>query len=389
MKKNIVLMLSLLVFLSGCSALGGGQVSTTATSESKLNVFDGVGVLSFLPIQELVLPDGQSYLELTIRNNAEGQTAKNIVVTLDNIEPFNLLDCVGNPIPFEDFGKKHSEYTTKYKEQIVTCDKVYARCESNDDDCGFFLYDADEIVNVTQHGLKELFTGDEYDFIWGFKAPAVGTIKGIYYKQDLYYVVEFDYGTNGYYNLVAMSNTEAQRRRDSGETLTISTAQDTSAGPIRLVFDSQQVFFDVVGGQIVQNFIFGIENRGSGVLSENKKATLIARVPSELVVQTNCKDWWDYSVATETACQKVGGALNEAGYCTACSASNVLVKELDSSDLVGRRDVYIPFRINDNVMQVLRDNNIPLSTYTFFAEVNYTYAIDGSTTLQVRPIGGE
>ncbi|PIN99632.1 hypothetical protein COT72_05125 [archaeon CG10_big_fil_rev_8_21_14_0_10_43_11] len=381
MKTSIVVLIAATLFLSGCSALGAGAQTSSTQSESKLSAFQGIGVLSFIPIQEQLLPGGQSYVELTIRNNALGQVAKNIVITLDHIHPFSLLDCTGSEIPLESISVSNQDYLVSYQDEQVACDKVYGRCDPLDSDCGFFLYDNDSRVALNQHGLLELFTGDEYDFIWGVKAPEVGAIKGIYYKQDLYYIVEYDYGVNGFYNLIAMSNTEAQRRRDVGESLNVPIDEQNSAGPIDVVFEDEQVFFDVLGSQIVQNFIFTIENKGTGVLSEGTDARVVSRIPDELDVQSSCANWWDgHLVQNED-----GTYRTEEG----CANKDILYRDITSQDFFGSLEFFVPFKINEQTLTLLRDNNIPLTTFTFFVDMNYTYSIEGSTTLQVRPLGGE
>ena len=415
--KRIVALLFLTVFVSGCTQQAAGS---TKESETLLNKFQGIAVLQFAPLKAQLLPGASTYLQLRIRNNALGKTARNVTVRIEGLGLYHLLDCVSNPISSDDLYKFNSKDAVELYDDIggndiyyidisktplqqycndecsedVTCGNLYAAalgyCSDEEVATGaceeeIFLFDKDRELRVTEHGINYLFTGDEYDFMWGIKAPDDPTISGIYYKQNIYYTIHYDYSSENYFSVVAMSDEEVNRRRETGESLKVESSGSSTAGPLEVSQVQVPVYFQSVGGSLEHTFVFNVVNRGEGSLAKtvNKNNTLIVTIPEGLEVTDNCKKWWD-----EVKCEDF--EFLECEDTIPCydlaKDYRILIKRIKPEELVGTFNLQVPFKINPTELAFLRENNIPLKTYLFKVEMNYTYSLEGFTSIHTKPL---
>ncbi|TFG99445.1 MAG: hypothetical protein E4H14_20275, partial [Candidatus Thorarchaeota archaeon] len=147
--KSVKLTIVFVVFslaLLGCTA-------PTSDEETVLYNFEGIGTLSFgLPVIpgqspsgtiQVVPPDGDAYISLLLRNNAEGDYASNIIVRLENVEPFLIKECHNekSPSAYRDAGENCAPYSED----------------------GGLMY--------SEHKLGEMYPDQEVEFFWTLVAP--------------------------------------------------------------------------------------------------------------------------------------------------------------------------------------------------------------------------
>ncbi len=65
---------------------------SSEVKETKLSYVEDIGVLDAIVRPGKILPDGDAYVNIILRNNAEGYVAENVTVTLHNIEPFKIVE---------------------------------------------------------------------------------------------------------------------------------------------------------------------------------------------------------------------------------------------------------------------------------------------------------
>jgi len=330
MLNNKIILIGLLVFFSGCTFLGG---DTGGVSETKLKSTIGLGVTSFEPVHLQLPPGAESYIQLNVRNNAEGRTAYNVTVLLDNIAPFQLLNCKG---------------------------EIVSETDARAEECSDLYDDNKKNLNYNEHFIETFYPGEEINFIWGYKAPQNSVVKGIYYKHDIYYIINYDYSLGAYYNIEAISEEEAARRKSQGLSDKILQSYDESAGPLKIEVGDSQVSYSEGGPDLVQYFIFDIANKGGGLISEDKESTIRILYPTA-------------SVNIDPNYAQYGWTLDEDNL--------MLIKTIDPKTLSEKKRFYVPFK--------LKNRDLPIQTLTFAILLDYTYTLEGSTELHVKPLGAE
>lgn len=377
--KRVVLLMCVFAFFLGCIATGGVE-----KNEKVLGANTGIGVLEFRTILQELPPGGQSYMSMVVRNNIDGAVARNVTVQLDNIYPFYLLNCTGGIIKEDELMMKQSKYDPDKK-----CATMYP-------------YDYDTGLGMAQHGIKELYPGDEYDFLWGYQAPENAIIKGIYYKHQLYYTLEYDYSVANYFNVMAMSSQESLRRQRGGEALVLSTTSDTSAADVKVDVSAQQVLYNLDGEALENYFTFKLTNMGVGVLSGDKVSNLTVIIPYNVDVLYNVKSdeltqlsssesdvvRTVYSISPTAPLNKDYGwkqwvSITKDGE----FLGGELSASIDPETLIGQAVYTIPYKQADIV--TLQSARIPIQTYTFFILLEYRYSIEGSIPLYIRPLIAE
>ncbi|MBR9679283.1 MAG: hypothetical protein GON13_03375 [Nanoarchaeota archaeon] len=414
--KKLLVLLSLVVLFSGCTQQSNNE--SVSASESSLQSFQGIGVLEFNVIKNQLPPGSSTYLKLRIRNNALGKTAENVVVKIDNLGFYSLLDCTSEPISVDSLSNLNSvkhgvnayypdlfESFEIENNDVITCGHLYNAVVTGADlnnayvttkigergdsplsvEDELFLYDMDADLTVVEHGVQRLFRSDEYEFYWGILAPSEGMINNIYYKQNIYYVLTYDYSSENYFTVVAMSSEEVNRRRSLGESLEVPVDTSTTAGPISVMYNYLPVEFQRVGGSSLEYaFSFTVANNGAGSLSNQENSIIKVILPEEIDVTSNCGDWWDVIDCSE---------FSDFISCTdtiTCDelavAEGILLKKVDPENIVRSYNLQIPFKISSVELSDLRNLNIPIKTYSFKVEMNYSYNLEGSTSVHTSPI---
>ncbi len=517
MNQKTWLTLSLIIILAGCTATGPSK------TESKLKSNEGVGALEFRVGTTTLLPAGQEYVELVIRNNALGDDAKNIVVSLDNVAPFKIVECggayepntyraqcpnndynpstldcetEGNPrscpsgyslklvdgeyvcqsitgssyadvmsgicrphssdpsyigmimdqfrndpnlaqlalqhpneqyfvqkcpenyqyVPVEEAGRiqfycytpscgpdsttcdswccsdKSSGVTCGESNSCVniggetisqsyypwydgitpcsensyycatdtldassvsqyTCDCRFYGSESStaliiSDDCptncacGFGsgrdqevkitessiewcegFYDMDPTVTYSQRAMNKLLADDELDVLWLLQAPIDVMINNLPYDHRISYSVNYDYSTSATQNVIALSQSEVQRKKRSGEQWKISGTSSESNSEVGIHPEtSQPIIFPDSGNSPKYNYVFSVQNIGVGYIGK-KQAIVVVTYPQELDLSEDGleKYGWTKGVINADAfvqgqcIETKGGSLQECG----------------------------------------------------------------------------
>jgi len=408
LNKEIIL-ISALIFLAFTFGCVGG---VSEVNETKLEVTQGVGVVGQLKMDELH-PGLDGYVTLTVRNNLGGESAKDVIVALDNVYPFKIFEC-GAPREGDELRE----------------------------DCpGDFPMDKD--LRYRQHGIPRILPGEEVEVYWRLRAPSQEEISRIALKHPLYYDIEFTYRTNFHQNLIFMSLQEKLRREQAEEEYLISGESGMGAGELRIEGKTNQPIiyqFSYPDDSAVEEPPFSftvkysVENKGSGyplsdiiLLLEYPEGI----EPTENVTETYGWEKWDESdgkyevlrAATTTeaetfmtnrGCQHIEGNVwrcecrtgefdKEGNEITKnckdwamevigdedfnkLDEDKLLIKIIDREDFVKSFNVYAPLQITGDEMTNLKIGNVPLKIYIFNIHTIYRYFIEGKDYITVYPI---
>lgn len=371
--KNICLQIIpfiILFFIMGCTG------SSNDFNETKLDVEEGVGVVGTLKIDELN-PGLEGYISLTIRSNLGGGGSSNVIIGIDNIPPFQIIEC----------GAQQKDVWA-----LRTCSGQL------DQDMG---------IPYRMRSTAKLFPGEELDVFWRIKAPSHDEISDISLKHAIYYNVEYDYKTSLHQSIFFMSQDEVIRRRQLGEEYLLEGESGSSAGELRFKSATQQpivYFFDKEMGQEA-NFSFAlqylVENKGTGFpLSD---LVLLVQYPGGNIMEPdsttyNTYGWYKWDDAEVLASCYTGDFKNPTMNCKEWVADvfgddfknmdtdKVLIKVLRRTDFFDSFSVYVPMVMSGSERTRLRDGNIPLNIYSFNVHAMYRYFIEGKEYIEVFPI---
>jgi len=356
-----ILIFVALVF--GC--IGGDQGNV---NETKLEVTEGIGIVGTLKIDSLN-PGLDGYISLTVRNNLGGETARDVTVSLDNLNPFKVYDCGG--------------YRLASEERNCT---------------GQFDLDDGRTYNTVYgtHKTSRLAPGEEIDVLWRIRAPNATEISNIALKHPVYYSVAYTYRTGFHQNVIFMSQQEQMRRRQAGEEYLVTGESGSTAGELRMSGSTQQpitFFFNADPGEKEQPFSFplqfAVENQGSGIpLSD---VVVLFEYPSRVapdeteMTTYGWHKWNQTSDVCDSACiQNINTTFGDD--MNTMDKDRTLYKVVKKEDFIKSFNIYIPLKLTGDELTELKESNIPLKIYTFRLFTMYTYFIEGKDYINVYPI---
>ena len=377
--KKISLML---VICLGLVVLSLGCLTPEPTNETKLEVTEGIGVVGTLNIDK-ISPGLDGYVSLVIRNNLEGENAKDLIISLDNVKPFGIFECGGVQDP--DIPRPST--------------------------CTGFL-DLDDTLAFRQHGTSRVFPGEELEVYWRLRAPSKDEISDIALEHPIYYDIEYSYRTSFNENIVFMSKQEIIRRRQLGEEWRITGSSGMGAGEIRIegTTDQPQTFFFAYPDDISaseSNFTFflsyNVENKGDGfpisdmvvIVEYPKGKTYNSVLPVADLEEYGWYNWlnftencttgdgprencgnWAKGVIGEDDWQKVGETNKD----------NLIARKVSRDEFVELFPINIPFVLTSAELTELKQRNIPLKIYTFKIYTMYRYFTEGKEYITVYPL---
>ena len=379
MKKIILLItgIFLIAFLMGC--LG----ATGDFKETKLDVEEGIGVIGTLRIEEL-RPGLAGYISLTIRSNLEGAGASDIIISLDNVRPFKILEC----------GEEISDVSENRKDT--------PGCLGN--------LDMDRDLPFKSRGTSRVFPGEELEVFWRLRAPGKDDISDIALRHPLYYSVEYTYSVNFRQNIIFMSQEEMLRRRERGEDYILHGETGSTAGEIRFSGATRQPIYYAFdfepGGDAESEFDFvlsySVDNRGKGFpLSDI--VIILESLDDGVSYDLNLLEeyrWQTYENMKEETCHDGDKEVNciewleeifDEAWEESIDHENALYRIIRRHDFIDRFNIHTPLHITggrDGEMTKLRDGNIPLTIYSFNVHAAYRYYIEGKEYINVYPLRG-
>lgn len=428
MKKEIMMIGACMILVSmalGCSIFGGGTAN-----ETKLDVEQGLGIIGTLNVDKLT-PGLDGYISLTVRNNLAGESASNVYVSLDNVEPFKIFEC----------GETHSDSS-----EIRKCSGEFS---------------LDYKLPYRTHGESKMFPGQELEFFWRIRAPSKEEISNIALVHPMYYDLEYDYRTTFVQNVIFMSLQEVLRRRQAGENYQVEGEASSGAGelrvtaataqPVNYIFENQYdltapeksfpfsvqylvknegkgfplsdvvVLFEIPKGKITATDIVAntMDSDGSNPLKSygweiwnksggwdgyihmtvekgrtdpegchNVSSSITSETKEELC---NCNTGKGYVKCNDWVNQTYGSEFNTL-FADAINENRLLVKVVKRTDFINEFSLSIPLKIvngdssNPAGMYALKNYQIPIQIYGFKIHNMYRYFTSGESEITVYPV---
>jgi hypothetical protein len=366
MKKLIALIsIVFLVFVFGCLQTGPVKETVLAPNEGV-----GLALPGFSLLDKVIRPNSITFLSISIRNNAEGQIAKNVIVSIDNIEPFKLVSCNGSV----------TEPTTLYSE-IPECGIYY--------DLDMRGKDGASPLHLNQHGTSELLQGQELELMWTLKSPPQELLGGICMCETnnnphlLYYTMDYDYKMIAQENIVYMSNDEYRKIKQENGTVNIPSTFEQTAGEFQISHLTQipKLYFATTELAQGTDLSYEIYNRGRGFSPSG--ITIVIEYPAQMEPSSAYKDFgWktsdELNEEEKTAVRRNFPEMN---------MENILVRQI-SEDRIRpgiKFPVTAPLELKKEELGSLIAFSIPQKTYNVGVYLYYTYRVENVGKISVSP----
>ena len=252
----------LLIIVSVFSIALLGCPGPTSEVETVLYNFQGLGVLSFgLPVIpgqspsgniQITPPDGDAYISIHVRNNAEGDYASNIIVRLENVEPFLIKECHEERSP--------SDIRTE-------------NCPP---------YNEDEDLIYSEHKLGEMYPDQEVEFFWTLVAPESQQIADMFYDHIIYYAVEYDYKVTASQVIYAM--TQAEKTSRLSEDKPVSGSMSSTHGEIKFTPNFNEPLMYSTSQSSGQDLVLKYKiynSNAAGTIKPGTKINITVTLPGE------------------------------------------------------------------------------------------------------------
>ncbi len=356
MKHELIMMVIGIILISGCTGLEGimnmfGISGVATKQETILQPQQGLGVTSFTIAVTDMLADTYNYVLMSVRNHAGGANAKNIMVSLENVKPFQLHEC--------DYDRDASSIRTEL------CNQFY-------NDFG---------VPYKAHKINEMFPDEEVQFFWNIKAPDEGEIAKMKYNHIIYYTLSYDYAMVTTKTIAGISQDEFLRQSEEGP-VTITGQQVSSAGEIKFTSTTQEPFIYLEGsGKTDINLNFEIENQGEGMATPETELIIIIKKPADTTINYNNEKITQFGWKNVSEMQSEHGNLSEIYTELASNTGDQLIRSISSDNLnSGKQTVSVPIKFDSSTFHE------PQKILTFTVYITYNYLKEGQTTLSVYPI---
>ncbi|MCW1301100.1 MAG: hypothetical protein QW507_00585 [Candidatus Nanoarchaeia archaeon] len=141
-----------------------------------------------------VAPDTNTFVVITIMNNALGGNATSVIVSLENVEPFRIVEG----------GKEYSNPSERRKGSP-------------------YGYTCDDGKEVRTHCMEGIMPGEIIDFFWILKVPSKEEIGKMVYDHQMYYTVKYNYVAKFIYRITAINEEELIRGSRVSNSIIYST----------------------------------------------------------------------------------------------------------------------------------------------------------------------
>lgn len=255
-----------------------------------------------------VAPNTSTFVVITVLNNVLGEEAENIVVSLENVEPFLIV------------------------EPNTACSNG---CPPNTTRTwpSFLGYTCDNGREVREHCMSRLAPGDIIDFFWILKAPNRNEIGNMVYDHKMYYTITYDYTATVVYRISAINERELLAGRKTSNYVISSTAS-----PIKFegrTPDLSVIYSSTVPSRAMMYFSLSPEIGVQGILADTMKITVKYPDSTYLSVVANEAQDLGWNISGDTVTRDITplefGMGVDLGLPIYLPASSDPVKNLDFS----------------------------------------------------------
>ncbi len=331
-----------------------GCVSNQKPVETKIDSTTAIGVLDFRAIVTKMLTNDYNYVLLSIRNNAGGNNARNIIASLENVNPFTIYECQSE--------HKANDLGTR---------------------CNEFFDDVNLPYNT--HRVEKMMPDEEIQFLWNIKSPSNEEIVNMVYDHTIYYTLTYDYTTTVTLTVAGMSQSEYLARSKEGP-VTLHGQTISSPGELRIESTTQQPIIYNEGSDAPLSFSlnFKLHNNGNGVVTPGSYVIIGVKLDPLVSKSDSASDfgWLDYYVSNDSFSRLIDNAFLIIDYpeLTSTVKSEMVWIKIPAEQLVSD-DYSLTLPVELNTQNIYE----PEKTLTFNVYIYYNYMKEGSTTISVYP----
>lgn len=256
--KYLTIGLFMLIILAGCTQQSTQQYEPINTEVScppqqEICVLGSPGLLNELSIYS----DSDTTFSIILRNNLEGDEARNVEVKLKNLSPFYVVEGY--------------ELSSNY-----TLGGITLNCELNQG-----LWKPDEIrqslyvpepqfisdlgLPFASKMLDIMYPNEEVEFLWSLSAPSRQEIANVAYEHSIEYEVSYDYKSSILQTIYAISEQEYQRVLSLNEDMSSRRGTMTSSIGALNVASNIEEPIRVSGVNSQFSITYKVNNKRSGI----------------------------------------------------------------------------------------------------------------------------
>jgi len=256
--KNKILLVMLVIFSLGCTinlyssqddaSSGSAAVETQCTNAEDICTLGTPGLVN----QNSIYSGSDTFFNIVLRNNLEGQEAYNVEVQLQNVGPFKIvegyrvLDDLAGTCALSLGVWKPYELRTVFKSPNPQ-----------------FVDDLGQPFAI--HKLDVMYPDEEVEFQWRLRAPDYQEIANVAYEHNFDYVVSYDYKSGLLQTVYAISEDEYQRQLSlTGQEPTTKGVTTGSIGALSIASNVEEpVRVQGAGSQF--SLIYEVQNERGGI----------------------------------------------------------------------------------------------------------------------------
>jgi len=206
-----------IILLAGCTQQTGPQYETlnteiTCPPTQEICILGNPGLLNEMSIYS----DTDTVFSLVLRNNLEGDEARNVEVKLKNLSPFYVVEGYNYNT---DIANTCSISAGVWKPYEIR-ESIYVPEPQFISDFG--LPFASKMLDI-------MYPNEEVEFLWNLRTPSRQEIANVAYEHSIDYEISYDYKTSILQTIYAISEQEYQRMLSLGDDLTAKKGTITSS----------------------------------------------------------------------------------------------------------------------------------------------------------------
>jgi hypothetical protein len=230
--KILSIGLFMLIILAGCTQNTSQEyepinVEVACPPSQEICVLGAPGLLNELSIYS----DSETSFSVILRNNLEGDEARNVEVKLKNLSPFYVIEGY----KFYSGVSVESIITTgrQVNETDLTCYVSQGRWKPDEERQSLYVPEPQFISDLglpfASKMLDIMYPNEEVEFIWNLETPSRQEIANVAYEHSIDYEVSYDYKSSILQTIYAISEQEYQRVLSLSEDISLRKGTMTSS----------------------------------------------------------------------------------------------------------------------------------------------------------------
>ncbi|MFA5743962.1 MAG: hypothetical protein WC936_04005 [Candidatus Nanoarchaeia archaeon] len=256
--KLLTMGLFMLIILAGCTQSTSQSYETLNTEiscppQQEICVLGSPGLLNDLSLYS----DSDTTFSVILRNNLEGDEARNVEVKLKNLSPFYVVEGYKT---LSNFFVGGTINICQLEQGVWKPDEIRDSVHVPEPQ---FISDLGKPFATKM--LDIMYPNEEVEFLWNLRAPSRQEVANVAYEHSIDYEVSYDYKSSILQTIYAISEQEYQRVLSLGEDITSKKGTITSSiGALNVASDIEEPV-RVAGANSQFSITYKVNNKRSGI----------------------------------------------------------------------------------------------------------------------------